>query len=270
MTTGNHEGVVFALDIGVYKTGVNGQILTGTTAGWSRLTRGVADFDSIEYSGTPTYGQFTNSSDRGESSTSFCGRSIEKLAELMAQDLRAGQRIALGFEAPMWLPFEERHRANMNLFAPRFAAEQGSEWYLQSGAAATLKSISLGAMLREHLRELVGSTKLATMVECWEPGTVLLFEAFVVGKYKVDNVTAGFAAPDEWDAFTAALAWGNLHLGFVTPISFQGVQLHVAGARSGPCLSVWDVIFGAGSFSASGKPDCEVVALGEAEGLRAG
>ena len=63
------------------------------------------------------------------------------------------------------------------------------------------------------------------------------------------------------DAFTAALAWGNLHLSFLTPISFHGVQLHLAGARTGPCLSVWDVIFGAGSFSASGKPDCEVVAL---------
>lgn len=261
MTASNHEDVVFVLDIGVYKTGVSGQVLASTTAGWSRITRGVIDFDYIEYKGTPTYGHFTNLSDPDESSISFCGRSIEKLAEMMVQDLRAGRRVALGFEAPMWFPLENRHRPNMNLFAPRFSAEQGSEWYLQSGAAATLKAISLGTMLREHLHEFVGTTKRATMIEEWKPGTVLLFEAFVVGKYRVNNVTAGIGVTDEWDAFTAALAWGNLHLGFLTPIPFHGVQLHRAGARTGPCLSVWDVIFGAESFSASGKSDCEVVAL---------
>ncbi|MGD0489669.1 MAG: hypothetical protein ABSB94_21115 [Syntrophorhabdales bacterium] len=260
--TGNDGSVVFALDIGVYRTGANGQILSGTTAAWSRLTRGVADFDCIKHSGTPTYGQFTDSSDLGESSTSLCGRSMEKLAELMADDLRGGRRVALGFEAPMWLPLEERHRANLNLFAPRFTAERGSEWYLQSGAAATLKAISLGVMLRNRLRELVGTAKRTTLVKYWQPGTIFLFEAFVVGKYKVNNVTPGFAAPDdERDAFTAALAWGNLHMGFVTPTSFQGVCLHAAGARSDPCLSLWDVIFGAGSFSAPGQLDCEVVAL---------
>ena len=261
MPTGDDKDVVFALDIGVYRTGANGQILTSTTAGWSRLTRGVADFASIQHTGTPTCGHFVNFPNGGKSSTNFCGRSIQKLAELIAEDYLAGRRIALGFEAPMWLPLEERHRANLNLFSPRFPAEQGREWYLQSGAAASLKAISLGIMLREHLHELIGNTKTTTLFEYWKPGTVLMFEAFVAGKYKADDVTASLVAPNEWDAFIAGLAWGNLHIGFVTPPAYRGVCLHAAGARSGSCLSVWDMIFGAGTLRVSGRPDCEVVAF---------
>jgi hypothetical protein len=251
---------VFALDIGVYGTGSSGQILSGTTAAWCRLERGITDIGSLIYGGTATFGQFAAPHDSTLPFSCVCGRSIEKLAELIAADLSAGHRVALGFEAPMWLPLEHRHKPRLKLFGPRFQAEAGSEWYLQSGAAATLKAISLGVMLREHLRDCHHLKKRTTHVDFWQPDTLLLFEAFVVGPFKTLGVKAADAAPNEWDAFTAALAWGALHLSFITSPTIAPILLHRTGAREGSCLSVWDVIFG-DLLPPFGSPDCDVVAM---------
>lgn len=187
-------------------------------------------------------------------------RSIEKLADSIAQDVRNGYRVALGFEAPMWLPLEHRHKPRLKLFSPRFRAEERSEWYLQSGASATLKAISLGMMLREHLRESLSINRRTTDINHWKPNTLLLFEAFVVGPYKVLDFQVASVAPNEWDAFTAALAWGALHVGFSAPSSLSPVSLHKTGERGGSCLSIWDIVFD-DWLHASGPPDCEVVAL---------
>lgn len=262
--------VVFALDIGVYKIGASGQILAGTTAAWCRLDRGIADLSGIKYRGTTKIGADTGEfvvPPGEEPSTVKCGRSIEKLADAIAEDLEEGRRVALGFEAPMWFPLKYSHEPKLRLFRHRFKAEkgkggeQGREWYLNSGAAATVKAISLGIMLREHLRCRYEEGHFATTPDARSPGTVTLFESFVTGRFKVEPPKGMGRATNEWDALISALAWDGLHADFEIPEALCPVSLHRAGSRTGPCFSVWDTIFAEGPSSLSGPPDCEVVAL---------
>ncbi|MGB3632720.1 MAG: hypothetical protein WA982_01630, partial [Rubrobacteraceae bacterium] len=169
------DAVVFALDIGTYKIGVSGQILAKTTTAWCRLDDGVANLEGIEYSGTPAAGCFEVPA--GQISSKFeCGRSIKKLAEAIAEDLESERRISLGFEAPMWLPLEHEHSPNLSFFGPRFKEERRREWYLQAGAAATVKAISLGTMLRKHLSRRCGKVGFVTKPDPWSPKTIILFE----------------------------------------------------------------------------------------------
>lgn len=252
--------IAYALDIGVYYTGPTGQVLNETTSAWCRLDRGLTNLNSLHYIGTPTQGRFTNRKDRPEDFFCSCGRSIKILADSIVQDFKNGHRVAIGFEAPMWLPLERQHKPHLRLFVPRFHAEKGSEWYLQSGAAATLKAISLGMMLRNYLKESPNITNRTTDINFWRPKTLLCFEAFVVGPYKCLDFQVASTAPNEWDAFTAALAWGALNLGFSVPASLNALRLHKPGGRHDACLSVWNIIFNEWMDS-SGPPDCEVVAL---------
>ena len=251
------DSISYALDIGVYETGAMGQMLAGTTAAWCRAVGGTSYLKELVHEGTPTAGRFSRI---GGMEEFVCGRSIEGLARAIARDLSDGHQVALGFEAPMWLPIELRHRPNLRLFGPRFDAERGSEWYLQSGAAAALKSVALGILLREHLRaELDG--KLPALSTAYADGgkALVLFEAFVVGPFKV----LGRDVLDETDAMVAAIAWGAVHRGFALPGEFRPVVLHKSGSRTGQCLSLWSTIFS--GETVGGPPDCEVVALAERE-----
>jgi hypothetical protein len=226
-------------------------------AAWCRVDSNVSDFESLAHRGDATRGKFATSPEPADEY--HCGRSIEKLAELVASDLRAARTVALGFEAPMWLPLEHEHQPRLNLFGPRFPAEKGFEWYLQSGAAASLKAIALGVMLREHLkRSLSQCQAAATTLDGRTAGRLVLFEAFVAGTYQVSRFTST-TAPNEWDAFVAALAWGAIHAGLSVPPGFRAVPLHTGGTRKGPCLSIWSVIFS--DEPVAGPPDCDVVAL---------
>ena len=156
----------------------------------------------------------------------------------------------------MWFPVEHAHRAPLKLFAPRFEAERGAEWYVQSSAAATLKSISLGVLLREELRRrLDGSLPALTTEPSAVGGRLTLYEAFVVGRYKV----LGTDVSDETDALLAAMAWGAVHRGFALPSSLRARTLHRRGTRMGPAISVWETIWG--SMPISGSADCDVVAI---------
>jgi len=83
----------------------------------------------------------------------------------------------------MWLPLEHRHRPQLKLFGPRFEAERGSEWYLQSGAAATMKSMALGVLLREHLRSELGHLPTITSSAGDRSTALIVFEAYVVGPF---------------------------------------------------------------------------------------
>lgn len=250
--------VAYALDIGVYETGQDGQILSRTTAAWCRVDSGSSNFQVLRYSGNPSQGSFLAPGALKNAYT--CGRSIETLAELIAKDLHAERLVALGFEAPMWLPLEYQHRPRLNLFRARFPVEQGFEWYLQSGAAATMKSIALGTMLREHIKKAASRPpQFSTAPSDTTPGGLVLFEAFVAGPYKVPGGDAARDAPNEWDALTAALAWGATHAGFMVPPTVRAVSLHGAGSRKGACMSVWSTILT--DQLLGGPPDCEVVAL---------
>lgn len=251
------EAVVYGLDIGVYETGLRSQVLSRTTAAWCRVDVGLLELESVVYAGNPTRGRLSHQA--GLSRSYNCGRSIAELANCIAHDVRDGRSVALGFEAPMWLPLEHRHGPNLNLFRPRFERESGLEWYLQSGAAATLKAVVLGTLLREHLHEALGqSVTYSTSRDSRGDGTIVLYEAFVAGSHKVAPAAGASGAANEWDALTAALAWGALHCGFETPPSLEAEKLHEAGSLTGSSLSVWNLFL---TDLVGGPPDCEVVAF---------
>ena len=261
--------VVYALDIGVYRTGIQGQVLSETTAAWCRVTKGITAFDALRYSGTPCTGIFNchSEADPVESSGFRCGRSLPLLAESLTGDLEEGRQVALGFEAPMWLPLAFNEAPSLTLFSPRFSAEATHRWYLQSGAAATVKSISLGIPLLEMVRSRLPDREFlwTTAVAEERENSVTLFEAFVAGDYKVQGFDVAKNAPDEWDAFLAALAWGSIHAGFELPDGVEAESLHEAGTHPDPSVSVWDVVAGGTQGSRStkvaGPSDCEVVGL---------
>jgi len=91
--------IVYALDIGVYDVGLQGQVLSKTTAAWCRATSGTSDLDSLERAGTPGEGVYTLYT--GKDAQHFaCGRSLERLAVMLASDIRAGNQVALALRRP--------------------------------------------------------------------------------------------------------------------------------------------------------------------------
>ncbi len=236
--------VVYALDIGVYNLGAHSQILSSTTTAWCRLSSPPTSLSGVEYSGTTSSGQFRLS---GKWSAN-CGRSIEDLARAMARDFKEGKSISLGFEAPMWFPMQREHSPSLSLFSPRFSEESGHEWYLQAGAAATLKAASLGCLLFSQVEGLGVRLVPSTDPDSWRTGngTLILFEAFVAGDYKLGRPRGvPVTAANEWDAATAAVSWPLAH-GFPSyELSVQPMTLHKAGSQRGSVMSVWSIILGA-------------------------
>lgn len=253
----------YALDVGVYNLGGKGQVLSSTTAAWARAVDSITSVDEIQHSGSLDSGEFADPRGR----TWSCGRRVGALVERIARDLDTGVSVALGFEAPMWFPISRLESAGLQLFGPRFDAERGSEWYLQSGAAATVKAISLGSMVLSQLLRNRTTVRFSTeFIENGDPA-IILFEAFVVASYKVKPPAGAAATPNHWDALTASVAWGTLNAGLDLPSNLQAVRLHRRGSFLGDVVSVWQVIADTLPLEAatiSGPADCEVVGMSSA------
>jgi hypothetical protein len=227
--------IVYAVDIGTYFVGQAGQPLAEGTTAWARLTHGFNQF--------PAYG---NNNGVGT------GKDLATLAGLIVNDINAGQQIALGFEAPMWIPLHTQHNRGLQLFEQRFDAEAQNRWYLQAGAAATLKAISIGTLLLSLI-----NNDITTSTFPENNANVILYEAFVAGQYKIPPPQGWQKHPDEWDAMCSALAWGHLHCGFEIPNNCQCNTLHTANSRNEPKLSIWNAIF----QDFYNNSDCEVVGI---------
>jgi hypothetical protein len=239
----------YALDIGTYTLGVKGQVRTSdTTTAWARLTSGMASFHQL-----PAAGKH--------------GADVPDLARSINTDLASGHSVSLGFEAPMWLPTARVHRPSLQLFAGRFLEENQStrQWYLNGGAAATLKALSLGIMLLSVVGAENPSVRLTTRPDCTAQNTIVLFEAFVTKEFKLGQYRPIGITKDQWDAFLASLAWGALHKSFSVPACITPRLLHAAGSEPAETLSIWKTIASnVPSLSpVEGPPDCDVVALAE-------
>lgn len=157
----------YALDIGTYTLGAKGQVrASNTTTAWARLTGGIASFRQLPAAGKS-------------------GLSIPDLAKSINTDLASGHFVSLGFEAPMWFPIARGHSASLRLFAGRFPEEETCrrQRYLNGGAAATLKALSLGIMLLSLVREDNPGVRLTTQPNCGEQNAIVLFEAFVTEEF---------------------------------------------------------------------------------------
>jgi hypothetical protein len=184
----------------------------------------------------------------------------------MANDLKQDRPVALGFEAPMWFPIYGEHRHSLSLFTPRFPEESGHEWYLQAGAAATLKAASLGCLLFSRLAAqdvLLEQVELSTDPGSQKtPGTLVLFEAFVAGEFKLDRPSGVLeSAVNEWDAATAASSWFRVRTPCSDGLPGNPVILHKGGSIRDDVISVWNIIINTvvPSSRVHGPHDCEVV-----------
>jgi hypothetical protein len=239
----------YGLDIGKYTLGVRGQVCASkTTTAWARLASGIASFHELPAVGTR-------------------GTSITGLAGCINADLESGP-VALGFEAPMWLPIARRHKESLQLFKGRFPKEDECtrQWYLNGGAAAALKALSLGIMLLSLVRNDNPGVRLTTQPNCGAQNTIVLFEAFVTAEeFKLAGYRPSGITEHEWDAFLASLAWGALHKSFSVPARITPLLLHAAGSEPSEALSIWKTI--ASNVPSlppvDGPPDCDVVALAE-------
>jgi len=249
----------YAVDIGVYNLGAKKQILSSTTMAWARSVEGARSLDGITHSGSCEVGAFCDADRRSWN----CGRSISQLVDRIAADVESRFSVSLGLEAPMWFPIRREECANLQLFKPRFDTESGREWYLQSGAAATLKAVSIGVMLVGLLTSKQPEVRLTTNPSSVADHTIVLYEAFVVGEFKTPPSSGATQAGNEWDAFTASLAWGALNSGFNIPPSLHPRELHKAGSSVCEVASVWQIVSSLlpSKPPVGGPADCQIVGI---------
>lgn len=254
--------VVYSLDIGVYFVTRAGQPASRTKAAWARLNHWPGDLAAVRAgarSGTAL--ELTSESGRPIDTD----RDLLGLASRLLADLGAQRWVALGFEAPMWFPvYTAGPTPGDPLFPCRCEEERTREWYLQSGAAATLKAIGLGTWLFSLLHDELPDLRFTTEPEEWRrrPERLLLFESFVAGSYK-RSPPAG-VPHDSWDALLGAAAlWATE----VAP----GAAVGIAARRFEPAIpgdpsivSVWKVILDQTGYSTtSGSAGaCGTYALG--------
>jgi hypothetical protein len=254
--------VVYGVDIGVYCQGASSQILSKTKMAWARVHACPGNLRVCAYRGRTNGAAFC-----GPDRAFRCGKDLGWLSRWMARDLRSGHRLALGFEAPMWLPtFSGLPTGRFSLYDVRFPAERGCQWYLQAGAAASVKALSVGCLLLSRLLQARPGIALTTNADDWlgSPNHVFLFEAFVVEPdYKVPCAKEVSArAKDEWDAFTAAASFWALHAPGCN-VGFPARLLHAPHSHPGKVLSLWKVIADRAGVGGQtlGDLDCEVVGL---------
>ena len=242
--------VVYSLDIGVYHETKAGRPLSKSSAAWARLDHDPGDLRQIRMTSRSGTSVELSSANGATTSTD---KDMRAFASQISSDLSAGRRVALGFEAPMWIPIcTEGPAAGKPLFAPRCSEETTREWYVQAGAAATLKALVLGAWLLSLLREDHRDAKFTVNVESWmkEPPPILLFESFVTGKYRLPPPRK--VPADNWDALLGAAAfWGvEVDAGGVSGARPRVFDPELSERVS--TLSIWNLVLTQAGYSAPG------------------
>lgn len=253
--------IVYGIDIGVYRTGVMRQIRRSATSfAWVRVDSSPGAFDVV-------YTQQQNQMQLTNGCTYTYGQDINDLCQHVVADI-GHDRVAIGMEAPMWFPIfsaADAQSASFALFSTRFAQEHGLGWWMQSGAAAKVKAMSIGYTVLNYVCSNAPQSQnipFSLDISDWQTGGILLYEGFVGGNYKLSTTNA-----DVFDAFTSAAAFWGLH-GGGTPVSCTAktpsrlpAQFHAAKTQAGEVFSVWSAIVNRIGLSNTGNValDCEVV-----------
>ena len=254
------EWVVYCLDIGVYHLGASGNPIARSKAAWVRLNRSPGDLREVRFRNICGASAIVSN----DGNCFRAGRDLRALAALIDSDMEKGTPVAIGFEAPMWFPVH-RHvpRQRFSMFKARFQQEEEREWYLQSGAAASLKAITLGVSLFSLLNNR-GSISPTFSVTDWSSGgeDLLLFESFVTGEYKPPAVEA--VPADVLDAMVGASAlWIERGLIGDEQECQRPIRLHSEGGFEGEVISLWKMILDHAGCSTEGltPADCAVYAM---------
>lgn len=254
--------VVFSLDIGVYFATRAGTPGASTTAAWARLDHYPENLDGVRI-GARSGTALELISESGRSIDTDCD--LPRLGSRLVADLGARRWVALGFEAPMWFPVYTAGPAPGDpLFPCRCKEERTREWYLQSGAAATLKAIGLGTWLFSLLHEELPGLQFTTEPEEWRrrPERLLLFESFVAGSYKRSPPEG--MPHDSWDALLGAAALWATEVAMGTAVGTAARRFEPAIPGDPSIVSVWKVILNQTGYSTrSGSAGaCGTYALG--------
>ena len=127
-------------------------------------------------------------------------RSIERLVEQLVADLRESRSVALGFEAPLFIP--------VPIAAARLSRGRDNEgsppWSASVGLTVTSLGLHQAAWILRHVCEQCGnSVNFQVAPDAWPPGPeatiVFCWEAFVSGPAKSETHIG--------DAATAAMAF---------------------------------------------------------------
>mgnify|MGYP006928202154 CR=1 FL=1 len=111
---------------------------------------------------------------------------IGELSARVAADLAQGLHVALGFEAPQFVPV--RRDPSCLTFARK--GEGARPWSAGAGCGALATSLPEVVWILERVTEALGSTPKATLSLakfCSGSGQLLLWEAFVTGAAKADS-----------------------------------------------------------------------------------
>jgi hypothetical protein len=101
----------------------------------------------------------------------------------------------------MWIPLVAELQPGLRVFAPRYPTEHPHEWYLQAGAAASVKAVTLCCLLFNITGARV---RLTTDSRLWSSRFTLGFEGFICGPHR-DGASEG-ENQNYLDAFAVALA----------------------------------------------------------------
>lgn len=246
---GAYADVIYGVDVGVYLHGKRAQVIRPTSFAWARLDAPAALLAK------QVKGKATFQIDKDVPT----GSDIRVLAGLLSRDLHERRRVALGIEAPMWQPAPtEVATEAFQLFGPRFSEERGSEWYLQSGAAALAKAITLGRLIFSLCD--FKKSKVISSCDHNDPCDLVLYEGFVAGDWKLGPGRQNGHSDHQWDAISTAIAYqrylANMRGKRATDVSL----LHKPHSVETPVISHWKTILeSAGMPNHLVRRDCAVV-----------
>lgn len=109
---------------------------------------------------------------------------IEELVSSLEQGLRSGLNIALGFEAPLFVPVPE----DPDEIGRARTGEGNRPYSAGAGASAALIGVQQAAWVMGRIRPYIGNHTVITDWRLWTEasGVILLWEAFVSGSAKGD------------------------------------------------------------------------------------
>jgi hypothetical protein len=113
-----------------------------------------------------------------------CG-SLDELIELVSAALRAERKVAVGFEAPCWVP---RGRAYLRMTANRggIEARMARPWSAGAGCGSLASGVANAGWFADALYKSYGPVRLTSLLDRYMEGSAQLFvwEAFVSGHLK--------------------------------------------------------------------------------------
>lgn len=162
------------------------------------------------------------------------GRNVDELCAELVQDLIAGSPVALGFEAPLWMPY-----ATVATQLGRARPNERLAW--SAGAGATVLTYGIQQMTYV-LHRLASATNHDPPTATLDPrelhdgsAQLLVWEAFVSGRAKdrsavEPHISDARAAGQEFISRWRAGRWQS-DLGDARPISLAGLALVLTGLR---------------------------------------